>query len=345
MITEQLAYSFGWASWSSVFAGGVTVCSLSILMSVLGLALGLAILDPKSDDPLAGQGVAFGVWSFISVVVCMAGGGLIAGLFAGQKGLEHGFLVWAIVTMLGTYFSTTAVGTAVRMVGSTLRGIGSGTASAVAAMGKGTADVVSGAVSELREAVNLNLDTSSLGDDVLGTLRDTGVGTLQPEHLESQMREARSDLRNTLHQLSLHPKSADQILSSFLGSLQGRLESLTKDIDKETAVELLMKKRNIPKEEAETIVQNAITAYEQVVQKARDTLAEAKTQFEDAKKQMKDLMEYAREKADELASTASKAALLAGIALIVAALISMCAGLYGATHATQWQVFQTTYVS
>lgn len=332
MIEGQL-YIAAWASWGSIFAGGITAIALSIVMALLGVALGFTVVAPKSDDPASGLGVAFGFWSFFSVVVSMAGGGFTAGLFAGQRGLEHGFLVWAVVTIVATIFSGIAVGSAVMALGAAAKSLGVGAAGVAGAIGKGAAQATAGVISELRDKVDLSLDPGSISDSLAEILRDTGIDALQPEYLQEQMREARSNLRASLYQISLTPAESDQIIARFLETEKSRLESLAHGIDREAAVEALMHSRNIPQEDAERMVDNAVAAYEHGVQKAKEALAEARAQVLDATEYLKGLAETAREKADKFASSAAKAALAAAVALILAAAISSAAGLCGASYA------------
>lgn len=332
-----------WASWGSVFAGAVAAMALSVVMALLGVALGFTVIAPKSDDPTAGLGMAFGFWSCFSAVVSIGGGGFVAGLFAGQRGLEHGFLVWSVITIAGTAFSGFAVGSAVKILGSAIRMLGSGAAGIAGSVGKGAANAASGVIEELRDRVNLNLDPDGIGDSLKSVLRDTGVDTLQPEYLQEQMREARSELRAALYQLSLTPSDSDRIISGFLETQKTRLESLTRDIDREAAVKALMYKRDIPKEDAEKMVDNALEAYERVLHKAREILAEARAQVRDAREYLKGLAQTAREKADRFAAGAARAALAGAAVLVLTAAVSMGAGLCGSGVAPTWEVVQKTY--
>ena len=341
---EEQVYLVSWASWGSVFAGGATALALSIVMALLGVALGFTVVAPKSNDPASGLSIAFGFWSFLSVVVSMAGGGFIAGFFASQRGLEHGFLVWAVVTIVATLFSGVAVGSAIIALGAAVRSLGSGVASIAGTIGKGAAQAASTAIAELRDKVDLSLDFDNISDNLTEVLRDTGIETLQPEYLQEQMREARSNLRASLYQLSLAPADAEQTIAKFLETEKSRIESLASGIDREAAVEALMRSRNIPKGDAERMVGNAIAAYEQSVQKVKEALAEARAQVHDATEYLKGLADAAREKADKFASSAAKAALAAAAALILAAAISAGAGLCGAGYAPAWDVVQKTYI-
>ena len=344
MVSEQIVYALSWASWSSIFAGGVTAIAISIIMAILGVGLGFTVVNPKSDDPAAGLGMVFGGWSFLSIVVSMACGGFIAGLLSGQRGLEHGFLTWAITLMAATFFSSVAVGSAVKMIGGMAKSVGSGVASVTSAVSKGAVNTASNVVDELRDNINLNVEFDKLDDKFRQVLRDTGVDTLQPDYLQQQMREARSDMRTSLHQLALTPANYERIISGFLDKQNSRLGSLTKDVDKDAAVKALMKARNIPQEEAETMINNAITAYEKIVDKAKESLSEAESQVKDVKKQLKDMADQAREKADRFASMAAKTAMAASAALVLAAVISMGAGFWGAQYSPGWYTSQTAFL-
>ena len=345
MVTEQTVCVFGWSSWSGVLAGVVTAIALSIIMAILGVALGFTVVSPKSDDPMSGLGVAFGVWSFISVVVSMAGGGFVSGLFAGYRGMEHGFLVWALALIVATFFSSVAVGAAVRTIGSAVKSVGSGAAGVVSTVGKETVNMASNAVSGLLEKVNIDMDSDTLASDVSDVLRDTGIETLQPAYLQQQMREARADLRGALHQLSMNPSNYETIISQFLEKEEARVTALTKDINKEDAIQAVMRTRNVSRPEAETMVNNAIAAYDKVLDKAKTTLADAGDQVREAQQYMKDMADQARETADKWASEAAKAALAAAIALIVAAFISMGAGVYGVRYSAHWYAYNHTDIN
>lgn len=340
VVTERTICPFEWSSWSSVFAGVVTAIALSIFMAVLGVALGFAIVDPQSDDPIAGLGVAFGIWSFLSVIVSMAGGGFVAGLASGRKGLEHGFLVWALSLVIATFFSSIAIGSAVKIIGSAVGTVGAGAAEAVATLGKGTADVASGMVSDLQRDLDFSVDSNKLSNNIVSVLRDTGIKTLQPAYLEQQMKGAGSDLRASLRQLTMDPKNAEQILANFIAKEEKRLNALTQGIDRNSAINALMRTRDISRPEAEALVQDALAAYDQTIQTAKTSLNGMQGQLEEAQKYLKQLADETRAKADKFAAAVAEAALTAALALLIAALIAMYAGLYGVRHSTSWYRWQ-----
>ncbi len=241
--------------------------------------------------------------------------------------------------------SSAAVGAAVRTIGSAVKSVGSGAAGVVSTVGKETVNMASNAVSGLLEKVNIDMDSDTLASDVSDVLRDTGIETLQPAYLQQQMREARADLRGALHQLSMNPSNYETIISQFLEKEEARVTALTKDINKEDAIQAVMRTRNVSRPEAETMVNNAIAAYDKVLDKAKTTLADAGDQVREAQQYMKDMADQARETADKWASEAAKAALAAAIALIVAAFISMGAGVYGVRYSAHWYAYNHTDIN
>ena len=338
MVAEQVLYTFGWAPWSCIVAGMITALALSALFWVIGVALGFTVISPKSDDPFAGIGYTFGIWGVVSIVLSMAGGGFMAGFLAGQRGLEIGFLVWAVTVLGGMLFGGLAIGAATAIIGYTLKQVGGGAAHAAAAAGKTAADAVSGIVQELKDNIHIDIDHEKINDNVMQALRDTGIDALQPEYLKDQLREARSGFRNMLHQLMLNPTKPEEAVCDFLEETKKRINGMTEDIDKDAAATALMNARGIPREEAVKIVDNALEAYDAVLRKAKETVADAKEMMEESKVRIRQMTEKAKEKADDMAGTAAKAAFFAAAGLIIAAAICMGAAYCGAKYAPVWGV-------
>lgn len=333
MFTEQIVYAFGWGPWSSIIAGCVSALAISVILAVLGVALGFTVVSPKSDDPASGLGLAFGIWGGISILISVAAGGFIAGFLAGQRGLEVGFLVWALTVIGAMFVSGAAIGTLLKLIGAAVANIGSGAAAVAGGMGKSAAHAAAGLFGEIKDTIHLDFNTEKFNEHVRDVLRDTEVETLQPEYLRAQMREMKSEAKKMLYQMTLNPSDHKHMVTDFLDDTMYRLETLTQNVNRDVAVSTLARNRNIPCEDAAKLVHNALRAYDQVLAGTRDALAEAKTQMEGVGSQLKHLADQTRVKADKLASAAAKTALCAALALILAAVISMWAGHYGASYA------------
>ena len=329
-------------SWQSIIAGAITTLAISIVLAVLGVALGFTVVKPRSDHPTSGLGTAFGVWGVLSVIISLAAGGFVAGMFSAGKGAEHGFMVWATVLIVGALFSSAAVGAAVRTVGSVVKGFGSGAASVASsvgsAVGDGVTNLAHGAMDQVQKHVGLEFDADQLGDKVASTLRDTGVESLQPEFLKDKLHEAKSDLRGVLHKIRLDSGNYEQVINDFLNKQKARFDGIMKDVDKDAAVNALMKKRSIPKEEAQETVDTALYAYNRAVAKAKDAVNDVQRQIEETKEHLRIAAEQARIKADSFASSAARSALAAAVALIIGAVVCVYAGHCGNRYSPDYVV-------
>jgi hypothetical protein len=103
-------------SWGAALAGVALAVSIQLVLSMLGAAIGLGILDPnEGTTPDASTlGIGAGIWWVISSIIALGVGGYVAAWLAGVEiafdGLLHGLLTWAIATLFTFYLLTSAVG-------------------------------------------------------------------------------------------------------------------------------------------------------------------------------------------------------------------------------------------
>jgi hypothetical protein len=105
-------------SWGAIFAGTVVALVVQIVLTLLGLSIGLGVVSQSpTTGTLGGIGIGAGVWLVVSTLVSLFIGGYVASRLAGsptrQDGAWHGVVVWAFATLLSVYLATSAVGTAV----------------------------------------------------------------------------------------------------------------------------------------------------------------------------------------------------------------------------------------
>jgi hypothetical protein len=107
-------------SWGAIFAGLVTALGVMILLSVLGLAVGLSAVS--ADDQPRHIGMGAGIWGAISALVSFFIGGWVAGWAKPggytASGLTQGVLMWMVATVLLAYLIAGGVGAALRTAGS-----------------------------------------------------------------------------------------------------------------------------------------------------------------------------------------------------------------------------------
>jgi hypothetical protein len=102
-------------SWSAIFAGVTAAIAVQLLLNLLGIGVGAATINPQQGQQ-AGQGLAVGaaIWFVISIIISLFVGGWIAGRLAGtpnkKEGALHGFVTWALASLVLFYLLSTAVG-------------------------------------------------------------------------------------------------------------------------------------------------------------------------------------------------------------------------------------------
>ena len=110
-------------SWTAVFAGALAAAALSLILLILGTGLGLSSVSPWSSAGISATtfGVSTILWITITQVVASGMGGYLAGrLGSGWSTVKrdevyfrdtaHGFLAWALGTLLTAGLLTSVVG-------------------------------------------------------------------------------------------------------------------------------------------------------------------------------------------------------------------------------------------
>jgi len=106
----------GRISWSAIFAGAAVTLAVSLLLALLGAGLGASSLNPlQQSNPLEGLGKVAIFWLVISGIVAFFAGGWTAGYGSGwitsrRESLVHGFVTWAVTSLVAASFITGAAG-------------------------------------------------------------------------------------------------------------------------------------------------------------------------------------------------------------------------------------------
>jgi hypothetical protein len=96
-------------AWGALIAGVVAAMAVQMLLTVLGLAVGMSI--PGTTGTAEGMTIGAGIWWAVSGIIALFVGGWVAGwLSLGRRayptrehqyqGMLYGFLTWATVTAL-----------------------------------------------------------------------------------------------------------------------------------------------------------------------------------------------------------------------------------------------------
>lgn len=307
-------------SWSAVFAGVLVAIVTQMLLTLLGLGIGLGTIDPVEErNPMAGLGIGSAIWYIVSSLLSVFLGGWVAGRLASTPrlfdGIVHGVLTWCLVTLLTIYFLTTTIGSIIGGAGRLVGGIVKTAGSAVASAGPGLGNMVQNQL-EASGIDTENFDLNNLRNEVNTLLRQTGDPNLRPSALERQANQAVNQAGNTAERAASNPQAADEMADGLFDRLFRQGQKTVNQVDREDAVNVLMARSNKSRAEAEQTVDNWINTYQQATEKVQEVRTEAGVK--------------ARHIADDAASAASKAAIYGFFGL----LIGVVAAGYGAKMGT-----------
>lgn len=145
-------------SWAAIFAGAVGAAALALILLLLGTGLGLSSVSPWAEQGASATaiGVSAIVWLSFTQFAASAMGGYLAGRLRTKwilvhsdeiyfRDTAHGFLAWALATLVTAAFLTSAIGTIVgqgaeagaKVVGATAAGVGAAGVAATSAGAEG----------------------------------------------------------------------------------------------------------------------------------------------------------------------------------------------------------------
>ncbi len=232
-------------SWGAIFAGMVVALVVELALSVLGLGIGLGVVNPATEQaPFAGVGIGAGIWFVISTIIALFAGGWVAGRLSGfprtLTGTLHGLVVWGLVTLLSFYFMTTAVG----MLISGVAGV----------IGRSLSLVASGIQTVAPQAMQQGQQEAQQRGVTLDTITQQGRQLLGQGGAVTEQQN--QELGQALQRLFANPQQP---------SAQ----------DRETVVSILVQRSNMSRPDAEARVDQWINQYYQARQGALQTTEQA----------------------------------------------------------------------
>lgn len=102
-------------SWGAIFAGGVVALGAQLLLTLLGIAIGLSTFEPLTEGAISqAVGIGAGIWWTVTALVSLFLGGWTAGRLSGmplrQDAMMNGIIAWALVTLLSVVLVGTGTG-------------------------------------------------------------------------------------------------------------------------------------------------------------------------------------------------------------------------------------------
>lgn len=317
-------------SWASIFAGVVAVLAISLLLSLLGMALGFSMLDPESATDIGnGSGTAVTIWTIVSLLISLAIGGFIAGRLAGNDGYIHGFLVWSLSLIIGLSFSVMTINSAARLTGNAISSMTSVTGSVASSIGKSGVDLVGMGTQAFEELVPMP-ELKNADVNIEQALQKSGIPELQPNHLKAQLEWAKGKVQTAAKDLVLNPNDSDRIIQTLSNTLKSRAESITSAVNKQEVSQALAANSNLSPQEAERVVNNYLQQQDQFFVKLEENIQQAKVRYEQVKVE-------AKEKAAAATNAAAKAALWSFFGLLIGLIVSVFSGKMGMQHRIKTQ--------
>ena len=118
-------------SWGGIFGGVLVAVGLLLLLTALGLAIGISAADPGETE-VSTLGTGAGIWAGVALLLALFIGGLVStrigAISDGATGFFEGALVWVVSILLMLYFASSGVsmlaGGAFQLVGGAAQALG-----------------------------------------------------------------------------------------------------------------------------------------------------------------------------------------------------------------------------
>ena len=250
--------------WSAVFAGWAVGLALQMVLLLLGLGFGAWAIDLRENNPAEGLPTGAAIWTGVSMLIAAFTGGYLTSRLSGtcrrSDGLYHGVVVWGVNWLVFAWLTTTAmaaiIGGAFSTFGSTLQ-----------TMGQGMSGVASTAANKLGDKLGqISLSPQELRKQIESILAATGKPQLQPGQVRQDADQVAGAVRSGA--------PVDQVTDAALGELASTLAAF----DQEAAVNVMVNKMGMTREQANQLIQSTIGALQPIQRTVEDTVSKVKQQ-------------------------------------------------------------------
>ncbi len=104
-------------AWGAIFAGTIVALAVQVFFSVLGMGLGLSLINPVIEQAFGSISGGAGIWMLITTVISLCVGGWFASRLSGTYnpfyGVMQGIVSWGLATLVSFYLMTTAFGSVI----------------------------------------------------------------------------------------------------------------------------------------------------------------------------------------------------------------------------------------
>lgn len=275
-------------SWSAVFAGVITALIITILLSLLGTAIGMTLIDPQQEqNDIKLLGTSTLLWAGLSMITAISAGGYIAGRLAQREGALHGLMMFGVSTLatlwLAIYLTSSIIGGTFSILGYTANALGSG----ISTVAPSVANMAKEKLGE--NQINMN----DIQRELEATLVQTGKPELQPETLKKDAANEKNNAQNQAANTAANLNNADSDITKWIQGVATRHEDTLQAVDRDALKNIIKARTGKSDEEADQIVNKTVQSYEKAL-----------TEFKKIKQQAE---QKAREVAQKAAAATARA--------------------------------------
>jgi hypothetical protein len=261
---EQWSVGSPRIKWGAVFAGWVVGLALQMVLMLLGLGFGAWAIDFRDNNPAEGLPTGAAIWTGVSMLIAAFTGGYVtsrlSGIFTRPDGLYHGIVVWGVNWLIFAWLTTTAMAA---MVG----GVFSAFGSTLQTVGQGMSGVASTAANKLGDKLGqISLSPEGLRQQIESILTASGKSELLPGQVRQDADRVAGAARSGA--------PINQVSDAALSELSSKLAAL----DQEAAVNIMVNKMGMTREQANQLIQATIGALQPIQRTVQDTVSKVKQQ-------------------------------------------------------------------
>jgi len=279
---ENMAAKVSRISWGAILAGTLTALAVVSMLNLLGLGIGFSTIDPMTEnDTLNGLGMGTLIWLGLSNLVALFVGGMVAGRMSGypsiSDGALHGFLSWALFTLVSFFLITSAIGTMVNGMSSAVSGLFGGSQN-------DTVKVILDKA-QVKGEDNITFSYENIKKEAFQLINKAEKYNVLSEDASENMRqavnEAEKDTRQAFNDLNLD-KNIDEFINDLSfdlddnGDLQISVDGEVDFFDKEKLKNYLAENTELDEAEINGLINKWDKNIEKAVDKAEIYYAKAK---------------------------------------------------------------------
>ncbi|VEJ45822.1 TIGR04086 family membrane protein [Bartonella vinsonii] len=320
-------------SWSAIFAGLVTALATSICLSFLVAALGLGQMDFTSSTPFEGTFLSIGMGSLIVMLISLALGGFVAGRFAESSGGLHGFLTWALLTLIMALQTIHMVSNTAKIGAKAALENTSAIQQTVENFKTNFSPLLTKLNSESLEKLfaknsNNGIDFDQLRTELRTLLNKSDIPALNPDRLKQSYQAALNDIGSAITAFKNDPSHTRTILKDLGDRLSDRAQAMTAKFDRGDIINTLMHD-GMTHAEAQTNANHALHVYQSAEAKIEQALKTLEEQAETLSQKLNMPTKDAHYSANKAAKTASYMGWWGFLGGLIGAVISSVFGYYG----------------